>query len=113
MSQLPQISTEHTDTDHCILTFTLDPKLSYFEGHFPGQPILAGVVQLDWAIKLAKQYLSLDEGDVGAVEVLKFQQMLLPNTEVTLTLNRKDPKKFIFSYSSASGNHASGRIKLI
>lgn len=117
MSELPQITqkiTEQlTDSNCCQLVFTLDPQLSYFEGHFPDQPILAGVVQLNWAIELAKTHLDLAGSEIKAIEVLKFQQLLTPNTQVTLTLEQKDHKKFTFSFQSATGNHASGRIKLL
>ncbi len=94
------------------LTFRLSEQIHYFNGHFPGTPILAGVVQLNWAVEYAKRYLDIAQTDVSAVEVLKFQQVLTPNTEVVLTLTQKDRHKFVFDYSSSVGNHASGRIKL-
>ncbi len=36
-----------------VLTLDLVPELSVFEGHFPSDPILAGVVQVHWAITYA------------------------------------------------------------
>ena len=117
MNELPQITNKTiekiADLNSCQLVFTLDPQLSYFEGHFPDKPILAGVVQLNWAVELAQSHLDLAGHEVAAIEILKFQQLLTPNTEVTLTLVQKDAKKFTFSYQSATGNHASGRVKLI
>ncbi|WP_462159886.1 ApeI family dehydratase [Pseudoalteromonas sp. GB56] len=85
------------------------PDLDYFRGHFPGAPILAGVVQLDWAVKYARQYLSI-QGDVKDIEVLKFQVVMTPELELTLTLTKKKDDKFSFSYHSHKGQHASGRV---
>ena len=105
------INSERTD-DSCRLMLRLSPEIIYFDGHFPGTPILAGVVQLNWAVEYALEYLSLQGSDVGSVEVLKFQQVLAPNTDVVLSLTRKAEDKFVFDYSSEVGNHSSGRIKL-
>jgi 3-hydroxymyristoyl/3-hydroxydecanoyl-(acyl carrier protein) dehydratase len=30
------------------------PTLEHFRGHFPGFPILPGVVQLDWAVRFGR-----------------------------------------------------------
>ena len=96
--------------NQCILTLDLPADLLYFQGHFPDQPILAGVVQLNWAVEFARQYLKV-EGDVISVEVLKFQQVILPSTTVQLSLELKTDGKFLFAYSSSLGKHASGRVK--
>jgi 3-hydroxymyristoyl/3-hydroxydecanoyl-(acyl carrier protein) dehydratase len=96
-----------------VLSLDVLEELTYFEGHFPQSPILAGVVQLDWAIKLAKQYLSLDTSmSVQNVEVLKFMEVITPGMSLTLTLTQKSEHKFIFKYESEQGTHASGRVVL-
>lgn len=112
ITALPQIRHHEEQENIQILTLWVAKELDYFRGHFPQAPILAGVVQLDWAVKLAAQYLSLQGIEVADVEVLKFQQVIKPDTLVTLTLEQKSPLKFTFSYKSASDNLASGRIVL-
>lgn len=112
MQTKPEIIHCEQADDLCRLTLRLSPEIDYFNGHFPGTPILAGVVQLNWAVEYAREYLKLTGVDVSSVEVLKFQKVLEPNTEVILSLTRKADDKFLFDYSSAQGNHASGRIKL-
>ncbi len=92
------------------LTLQLTDDIVYFQGHFPDQPILAGVVQLNWAVEFARQYLNI-KGDVLSVEVLKFQQLIEPGTTVQLSLELKADDKFTFAYSSSLGKHASGRVK--
>lgn len=95
------------------LLLQIDSEIAYFEGHFDNYPILAGVVQLDWAIHYGKMLLSCDTLFAG-MEVIKFQQPILPNTEVQLTLRwEKEKQKLYFSYTSGvNNNHSSGRIKL-
>ena len=88
----------------------LQPELDYFKGHFPDVPILAGVVQLDWAVKFTQQYLGYENQLVENVEVLKFQVVLTPNLQVDLHLEKRSDNKTTFKYISAKGVHASGRI---
>lgn len=89
----------------------MDPTLTYFQGHFPNAPVLPGVAQLDFAVKIAKRHLGFPKQlQIDKVEVLKFQQVILPEQKVTLQIIKKSPLKFAFSYTSANQKHASGRI---
>ena len=107
----PQVrAVKHTEGG-VELTLYLHAELDYFRGHFPGAPILAGVVQLDWAVKYAQQHLGM-HGEVKDIEVLKFQVVMTPELELTLALVKKKDDKFGFSYHSEKGQHASGRIVL-
>jgi len=94
------------------LTFKVQPSLDYFKGHFPEISILAGVVQLDWAVNFAQEYLELSSSIVDQVEVLKFQDMIRADQTVELLLTRKSGHKFLFKYQSDKGVHSSGRIVL-
>jgi len=94
------------------LTFKVQASLDYFKGHFPGTPILAGVVQLDWAVNFAYAHLNLSSTTVRQVEVLKFKEMIRPDQIINLSLIRKSDHKFLFEYQSEQGVHASGRILL-
>lgn len=108
----PIVKNHEATEDGCILTLELPQNLCYFEGHFPDKPILAGVVQLEWAIVFGREYLDICKNDVTSVEVLKFQQLTVPGSTIKLTLTAKSDNKFTFGYASDVGNHASGRIKL-
>jgi len=94
------------------LTLKVQASLDYFKGHFPSTPILAGVVQLDWAVNFAHEHLNLPSSTVRQVEVLKFKEIIQPDQIVSLSLIRKSDHKFIFEYHSEKGVHASGRILL-
>ncbi|WP_017221270.1 hypothetical protein [Moritella dasanensis] len=108
------LSTENLD-DTVVLTLHIPTNLDYFKGHFDQAPILAGVVQLHWAAEYAKQYLNMATTDVMDIQVLKFQEMILPGHEVVLTLTKKSTEKVLFSYKSIMPNgdvksHSSGRL---
>ncbi|MCP5079058.1 MAG: 3-hydroxyacyl-ACP dehydratase [Psychromonas sp.] len=95
------------------LLLQIDADIHYFQGHFNHYPLLAGVVQLDWAIYYAKKLLNCDSVFAG-MEVIKFQQAILPKSQVLLSLRwEKEKQKLYFSYRSGKdNNHSSGRIKL-
>ena len=95
------------------LLLRIDPEIFYFKGHFDDYPILAGVVQIDWAIYYGKKLLGA-MGSFSGMEVIKFQQPILPHDTVLLSLKwDKSKGKLYFWYTADEDvNHASGRIKL-
>lgn len=107
------IIAQNVDGNNATLLLQIDPEIAYLEGHFDNYPLLAGVVQLDWAIFYGKKLLSCYPLFKG-MEVIKFQQPILPNTRILLTLRWEEEKqKLYFSYTSGEdNNHGSGRIKL-
>lgn len=100
--------TEHENSVE--LTLFVPKNLDYFNGHFPDAPILAGVVQLHWAVEYTKQAFNLVDCEVVNLEVLKFQVVIVPDQNLVLTLTRKSTNKVLFTYDSERGQHASGRI---
>ena len=99
--------------NEATLFLKIEENIAYFSGHFDDNPILAGVVQLDWAIYYANKFFACGDVFLG-MEVIKFQRPILPNTEITLTLRwEEDKQKLYFDYSSGEQvKYASGRIKL-
>jgi 3-hydroxymyristoyl/3-hydroxydecanoyl-(acyl carrier protein) dehydratase len=93
-----------------LLAITAD--LPYFEGHFPQQAVLPGVTQLDWATQLG----ALEFGyapEVETLEVLKFQQLILPDTRVFLKISHNASKhQLTFAYYDDDKRFGSGRIVL-
>jgi len=84
--------------------------LPYFDGHFPGTPILPGVAQVDWAVRLSRECFDLAPVFRG-MQALKFQKIIRPETAFSLELAHDPAKGSVsFKYFSASGVHASGRI---
>jgi acyl-coenzyme A synthetase/AMP-(fatty) acid ligase/3-hydroxymyristoyl/3-hydroxydecanoyl-(acyl carrier protein) dehydratase len=104
---------EQVETDsEWSLQLSVPPDLAYFSGHFPKAPVLPGVVQVEWALKLGQQLLNLP-GKFAGMEVLKFQQLVRPGDEIQLHL-RFDPErgKLYFAYRNDTATCSSGRILL-
>lgn len=93
-----------------ILQLGISPDLHWFSGHFPDAPVLAGVVQLDWAIHYARQYFP-DLAQPESIEVLKFQHIIRPEQRLRLQLQRTTIQTVLFNYSRDEVKLASGRIK--
>ena len=97
--------------DRAVLELEANAESPFFEGHFPGQPILPGVTQLQWAVGFGRELFALPPDFLG-IEALKFQQVITPGTVIALELTwNADRGSLGFKITSASGNHASGRIR--
>jgi predicted hotdog family 3-hydroxylacyl-ACP dehydratase/3-hydroxymyristoyl/3-hydroxydecanoyl-(acyl carrier protein) dehydratase len=80
----------------------------WFEGHFPGEPVLPAVVQLVWVLALAERELGLSAAP-SALEALKFREPLLPDQPFELRLERK--QSLTFALESEGRALASGRLR--
>ncbi|HJW10419.1 MAG TPA: AMP-dependent synthetase, partial [Albitalea sp.] len=90
--------------------FHVDVDDPAFEGHFPAAAILPGVIQLDWAIRCAREAFAL-AAPVAGLEVLKFQQPVQPGAQLSFSLQWKpEARAMSFRITSAAGAHASGRV---
>lgn len=90
--------------------FSVEAGDAAFDGHFPAAAILPGVIQLDWAIRCARDCFAL-AGPVCGLEILKFQQPVLPGTRLSVALQWKPETRAVtFRSTSVKGVHASGRV---
>lgn len=88
----------------------ISPDLYHFQGHFPEQPILPGVVQIDWAITLARSIYTLPPRLVR-MEALKFQALIEPGMRLLVDLDWQAERGVLeFRAHSAAGAHASARL---
>ncbi len=70
----------------------IDADLFWFQGHFPAQPILPGVAQLDWVMHYGIALLAPGK-QFSAIENIKFQQPILPGKTLRLTLQLAGSEK--------------------
>ena len=106
----PQPKWRITELAHAQAAIALDPVLQVFDGHFPGAPILPGVVQVDWAIAFARERFDIPATFIR-LDALKFSQPALPgmHLDVELTWNAATAT-LQFEYRSTAGRHSSGRV---
>jgi 3-hydroxymyristoyl/3-hydroxydecanoyl-(acyl carrier protein) dehydratase len=98
--------------DSAEIELVVPDDLHFVRGHFPGAPIVPGVVQIKWAISLARRYLAIGDG-FTAMENVKFQRVMTPRSRVTLTLEyAAAARKLRFSFAAAEARYSSGRVVL-
>lgn len=98
------------------LLLKVEPDLFWFRGHFPTQPLLPGVAQLDWVMHYGVALLAPGR-QFSAVENIKFQQPILPGHTLKLTLSWQSEKSCLqFDYQIVDGEQpqraSSGKITL-
>lgn len=100
------------------LLLKLEPALFWFRGHFPGQPILPGVAQVDWVLHYGREALMAD-GSFGGIENVKFQRPVKPGQTLRLQLEWQAQRQILlFRYRLCDPRLAdepmvsSGRITL-
>lgn len=88
----------------------LEPSLLVFQGHFPGDPILPGVAQVDWAIRFGEQVYG-PLGSFRGLSSLKFKGIIRPMDELELALSFDVTQRTLrFSYDCASARKSSGMV---
>ncbi len=94
------------------LRLRLPPELAHFAGHFPGAPVLPGVLQVQWALALAAPRLGITPR-CREMEALKFQRLLRPGDEVELELRLDAARgKLHFAYRIDGTHCSSGRLRV-
>jgi 3-hydroxymyristoyl/3-hydroxydecanoyl-(acyl carrier protein) dehydratase len=86
----------------------VDPDHPAFDGHFPGDPILSGLIQVDWAIRLSREAFDFTN-TFRALEHLKFQAPIRPAEPVELRLSWDAPRGCLdFVYWGQEGRKSQG-----
>ncbi len=82
---LPVISSIKRDKNYVELKVKFSKTSNYFRGHFPGYPILPGVVQVFFAHFLAQFYFDMDL-DFSKLKKIKFSKLIHPEIEIVIKL---------------------------
>jgi len=88
------------------------PQLACFAGHFPGQPLLPGVIQLQWAQTLAERLwpaIAVAQ-KFGGTSRLKFKAPILPGDFFAVQLRCSSPKLIQIELRSSSELLTTGRL---
>ncbi len=80
------------------LCLRVDEGLFWFQGHFPGYPLLPGMAQLDWVLRYGGELLAPGRR-FSAVESIKFQRPIPPGSILRLRMAWQEEKQLlVFSY---------------
>lgn len=83
--------------------------LRYFDGHFPGAPVVPGFVWVDWAFRVARRHLGCDAAP-SCLEALKFHRGLGPGDAFALEV-AWESDRLRFVAESEGEPVASGRAR--
>jgi len=106
---LPDILARKLSGEGVEYLFEIPAELTWFDGHFPGDPILPAVVQVDWAIHFGQQ-LGFDPDRFSGFARLKFMAVIQPGMLVKSRLAAKG-EALQFAYLSAAGPLSKGTVK--
>jgi 3-hydroxymyristoyl/3-hydroxydecanoyl-(acyl carrier protein) dehydratase len=91
-----------------VYTFRVNAMHTAYDGHFPDHPILPGVLQIDWAIRLGVRTFG-NLGTFKGMEHLKFQSGITPGEAIEIQLTWDAAKGELgFAYTGPSGPKSSG-----
>lgn len=101
------IHLEHNAANAQVLIW-VDAALEYFVGHFPGQPLLPGVVQINWCLNIVKElFPNAGKDKFLGFSQLKFKAPILPGTITRLVLE-KQADKINFQFVAPRTVHTQG-----
>ena len=106
----PAILEELSGSDFVERFCVVPQDLGCFKGHFPGNPMVPGVLQLDWALGIATGLLG-EEPQVQIIESLKFSSILRPLDEVRINVRSKGNRLYIRLWNDEA-EFSKGRILL-
>ncbi|HEV2676104.1 MAG TPA: hypothetical protein VGV37_16390 [Aliidongia sp.] len=110
--KLPQIQNRRGEAGEIVVDLALPMSHACFLGHFPGRPVLAGVLQVDWAMRFAAEYFALDQTVAQDFQV-KFRRVVGPDEDLSLALRFDRQRGTVtFEYRSAGEIVSSGKIRL-
>jgi hypothetical protein len=90
--QLPELNApwwayRYTKQERFSGVLWVDESLPYFNGHFPGNPILPGVVQIQWALDTAGEaFAAAPATKFAGMSQIKFKAPIQPRTWLQLSL---------------------------
>ena len=102
-----EVMTETRDAPALRFDLRVPTTLAHFAGHFPGLPILPGVVQIDWAIRLASDHVA-GVREVTSIDRLKFMAPVGPGALLTLRLTH-DPARHRVQFAYRMTQHGDQR----
>lgn len=107
------LAIRHTVEDAAVVEVALSRDHPAFAGHFPGRPVLPGVVQLDWALRAAAACFGYPFRPCRKFQV-KFMRIITPeHGTATISLRMDRARQFLhFEFRVGDVPASSGRVSL-
>lgn len=80
------------EKEKLVATWTVPPDLPFLEGHFPGQPLVPGVVLINLSAYIIIKYFKLQI--LNGISNSKFIYPVRPESTVTLGVTAKENHRF-------------------
>ncbi len=81
----------------------------FFQGHFPGCPIMPGVAQLGFAVESARKAFAIG-GALREAKKLKFLHIMEPGGDYSLVLTRKGEGEIAYEFRKGETSCSSGTL---
>ncbi|MCF8082906.1 MAG: hypothetical protein K9M96_07410 [Deltaproteobacteria bacterium] len=107
------INVEKPSSDRVVMTAEVDPGSPWFSGHFPNDPILPGIAQLEMALDGVSR-LCERRMRISGVKKVRFKHMIRPKALITISVSPR--KKAGLSYGfhiTVDGEQASNGILVV
>lgn len=108
----PEASTKDIQEKVLMWRARVPESLGYFEGHFPGHPIVPGVVQIRWVMRASSAWFK-QTPVVQQMEAIKFKSPLLAGQNFSLKIDRSHGdgvQTLRFSLTDGETLFSSGRL---
>jgi acyl-CoA synthetase (AMP-forming)/AMP-acid ligase II len=111
MPDRPELLEEFRGPDFVERACVVPGDLACLPGHFPGAPVVPGVLQLDWALEMAA---ALCDGtpQVTEIESLKFSQPLRPGDAFRIQVRAVAPDRLELRIWGEKGENGRGRVRI-
>ena len=105
----PRVLTASVDLPDVRLGLDISQDLEWFRGHFPDMPILPGVVQLHWAVIVARAVFEFPDSPLE-VKRLKFKNVVIPPQVLELSVSVHVSNEVQFEFYSPDEQYSQGRL---
>ncbi|MEE4314762.1 MAG: hypothetical protein V2J11_09675 [Desulfofustis sp.] len=106
------VSLQQTGKDSLSATVTTDADAPWYDGHFPGEPVLPGVAQLELVAELTST-LAGEPVFVDSLSRVKFRKLIAPGESLKITVSRNESKDaYVFKITSGQENVSSGILTI-
>lgn len=107
----PELLKEQTGPKSLQRRLRIPVDLAQLEGHFPGWPLVAGAVQVQFAMEAVEFWLGSPTA-LSGIAALKFRDLLRPGDEFDLRLERVAADRIDFTLVDGARVFSSGRLRL-